>query len=129
VNTCKCDRPADAQPAREATARAARGEFRLVDLFNHSPRPFVVVEARFGRRQSTGRAHQEFDAEPMLKLSTNFDTAGCPTLRRRAAAENDPVSTTTTNAAIAANRSILLPCRHAIPGRNKSYPSGTSTGG
>jgi glyoxylate carboligase len=37
-----------------------------------------------------------------------FDTAGCPTLRRRAAAENDPVSTTRTKASIAASRSIIV---------------------
>jgi hypothetical protein len=53
--------------------------------------------------------------------ATNFETAGCPTLRRRAAAENDPVSTTSTNASIAANRSILLPRRGVSPGRDKSY--------
>ena len=40
--------------------------------------------------------------------ATDFDTAGCPRWRRRAAAENDPASTTSTNAFIAEKRSILI---------------------
>jgi hypothetical protein len=48
-------------------------------------------------------------------------------LRRRAAAENDPVSTTSTKASMAASRSILLPRREVISGRNKSYSQVAST--
>ena len=33
---------------------------------------FVIVEARFSRRQSAGRAHQQFDTKPFLKLRHRF---------------------------------------------------------
>ena len=65
----KSDCASNTELASEALSRAARRQFRLVGLFKRSPRSFVVVEARFGRRQSPGRAQQEFDAEPILKLS------------------------------------------------------------
>ena len=108
----------DAELPPKTGARTARSQFRLVCLFNRSPRPFVIVEARFGRRQSAGRAHQQFDTKPFLQMCDQFGHAGCPTLRRRAAAENDPVSTTSTNASIAAIRSICSAnSTHIAPSR------------
>src|SRR5580700_2300660 len=49
-----------------------------------------------------------------------FEIAGCPSFRSRAAAENEPVSTTRTNSSISRNRSI------PIPRENRCYPSPTS---
>src|SRR5882757_7424916 len=53
--------------------------------------------------------------------ATNFDTAGCPTWRRRAAAENDPESTTRTNASIATSRSMLMLRRNKSLGVDKCH--------
>ena len=48
----------------------------------------------------------------------DLDTAGWPTLRSRAAAENDFVSTTRTNVSIAPRRSMLVTaiCRYGPGG-------------
>jgi hypothetical protein len=81
---------------------AKRGADRFIRLLDHSAGALAEVSSGFGRRQPTCRAHQQPHAERSSNFATDLETDGWLMFRCLAAAVNDPVSTTSTNASMTA---------------------------
>ena len=96
------------------------GNLRAVGLTGPSPEKSIVVAQQDVRTLDPEYVERMLPAVHGMKpgvfcfnppygvpnAATVFETAGCPRLRSRAAAENEPVSTTLANTSISRNRSI-----------------------